>query len=114
MYEKVLNFLVVFWIVGCAFACTSCRSTRGIDERILDYQRRIDKLEKNTAEYNRLITEFENEVGNNADTITGRAETSTSTIDRIIERIERIEQAIQRLLRHWAEVQGKVQTQSDF
>lgn len=114
MYEKIMRFICLFIFGVVCVTCTSCRSARGVDARILNYQRRIDELERSSAEYNRLITEFEVEVGSNADTISGRAETSTSTIDRIIERIERIEQAIQRLLRHWAEVQGEIQTQSDF
>ena len=91
------------FIITCCLLLSSCASTRGTNQSILDYQREIDRLESELNSRDRTIESAVNELR----AITVKSTEMEGTVDELIDLFDQYQRAVEQLLRDYSDLAAK-------
>lgn len=95
----MLGFYVIFFL----FLCTGCVSRRAVDNTIIDYQRKIDRLESTIQQYDTALGTAAEELGRLKD----RSQGMEGDIDYIIKLFDDYQQGVTRLIQNYYKIRDE-------
>ena len=95
----MLSFYVIFFL----FLYTGCVSRRAVDDTIIDYQRKIDRLESTIQQYDTAIGTATEELGRLKD----RSQGMEGDIDCIIRLFDEYQQGVTRLIQNYYKIRDE-------
>lgn len=95
----MLGFYVIFFL----FLCTGCVSRRAVDNTIIDYQRKIDRLESTIQQYDTAIGTAAEELGRLKD----RSQGMEGDIDYIIKLFDDYQRGVTRLIQNYYKIRDE-------
>lgn len=95
----MLGFYAIFFL----FLCTGCVSRRAVDNTIIDYQRKIDRLESTIQQYDTALGTAAEELGRLKD----RSQGMEGDIDYIIKLFDDYQRGVTRLIQNYYKIRDE-------
>ena len=97
------SIIFSFYAMLLLLLCTGCVSRRAVDNTIIDYQRKIDRLESTIQQYDTAIGTATEELGRLKD----RSQGMEGDIDYIIRLFDEYQQGVTRLIQNYYKIRDE-------
>lgn len=97
------SIMLSFYAMLLLFLCTGCVSRRAVDNTIIDYQRKIDRLESTIQQYDTAIGTAAEELGRLKD----RSQGMEGDIDYIIKLFDDYQRGVTRLIQNYYKIRDE-------
>lgn len=97
------SIMLGFYAMLLLFLCTGCVSRRAVDSTIIDYQRKIDRLESTIQQYDTALGTAAEELGRLKD----RSQGMEGDIDYIIRLFDDYQRGVTRLIQNYYKIRDE-------
>ena len=104
--KKTLSCIIA---IICIMLSSCVTRPRPADELILDYQRKIDRLESTISKYDSAMRNASERLG----TITDRSKSMEGTVDDVIRLFDEYQRAVDGLIRDYNEIRAAIEAEQE-